>query len=176
MAIDSTETETPKLKVYLESSFVSYLTGRPTTDAIVAANQAYTRQWWRDERPKCLAFASRFVVDETDDGDVERVALRRDVLSSLPIVEFDETKVADLAERLLTGHAVPKKETTDALHIATATVLGADVLLTWNCRHMANPHALPITRKIVKAAGYDCPAIMTPKTFLDNLNMEAQNG
>lgn len=163
------------LKVYLESSFVSYLTGRPTTDARVAANQAYTRQWWRDERPKCLAFTSRFVVDESNDGDAERVAMRREVLANLPIVEFDEACVAELSERLLSGHAVPKGETTDALHIATASVLGADVLLTWNCRHMANPHTIPLTRQIVMTAGYICPAIMTPKTFLDNLNLEAHD-
>ena len=55
------------------------------------------------------------------------------------------------------------------------TVIGADVLLTWNCKHMANPHALPKTRHIVTASGYVCPQVMTPKTFLDNLNMEAEN-
>ena len=59
--------------------------------------------------------------------------------------------------------------------IAAAAVIGADVLLTWNCKHMANPHTLPKTRQIVTAAGYVCPQVMTPKTFLDNLNMEAEN-
>ena len=50
-----------------------------------------------------------------------------------------------------------------------------DVLLTWNCRHMANPHTLPLTRDIISRAGYVCPAVMTPKTFLENINMEAGN-
>ena len=63
----------------------------------------------------------------------------------------------------------------DALHIAAASVAGMDVLLTWNCRHMANPHTLPLTRDIITRAGYVCPAVMTPKTFLENINMEAQN-
>ena len=69
----------------------------------------------------------------------------------------------------------PENQATDALHIAAAAVMGADVLLTWNCKHMANPHTLPKTRQIVTAAGYVCPQVMTPKTFLDNLNMEAEN-
>jgi len=175
MSVGITDAESGSLKVYLESSFISYLTGRPTSDAVVAANQAYTRQWWRDERLKCSAFASRFVVDESNDGSSDSIAKRREILQSIPIVEFDETAVANLAEQLLSGHAIPKNETTDALHIATASVLGADVLLTWNCRHMANPHTLPLTRRIVTAAGFTCPAIMTPKTFLDNLNMEAKD-
>ena len=29
--------------------------------------------------------------------------------------------------------------------------------------------------KIAAEAGYVCPQVMTPKTFLDNLNMEAEN-
>jgi len=36
-----------RLKVYLETSFVSYLTGDATVDAKVAADQAFTRLWWR---------------------------------------------------------------------------------------------------------------------------------
>ena len=39
-----------KLKVYLETSFVSYLTGGVTLNAKIAADQAYTRIWWERER------------------------------------------------------------------------------------------------------------------------------
>jgi len=48
-------------------------------------------------------------------------------------------EVLSLADLLMRNHAVPEDETTDASHIATAAVYGMDVLLTWNCRHMANP-------------------------------------
>ncbi len=34
---------------------------------------------------------------------------------------------------------VPSKAAEDALHIAIATLYGVDYLLTWNCRHIANP-------------------------------------
>jgi len=42
-----------------------------------------------------------------------------------------------------------------------------DVLLTWNCRHMANPVTLPKTAMLVGKAGYICPVIITPQDFLD---------
>ena len=42
-----------KLKVYLESSFVSYFTGRETDDAKIAADQAHTRRWMREQAPLC---------------------------------------------------------------------------------------------------------------------------
>lgn len=47
---------TDKLKVYVETSFVCYLTGDQTANAKIAADQAYTRQWWLEE--KMLAMCS----------------------------------------------------------------------------------------------------------------------
>jgi hypothetical protein len=35
-----------KRKVYVETSVISYLTARPSPDAIKAACQQITRQWW----------------------------------------------------------------------------------------------------------------------------------
>ena len=40
-----------RLKVYLETSFVSYLTGRPMTEESIAARQADSRQWWAAVAP-----------------------------------------------------------------------------------------------------------------------------
>ena len=164
-----------KLRVYLETSFVSYLTGKETTNAKIASDQAHTRRWWEEERGKCEVFVSNFTLDESKDGNADQVKRRLDAIAGIPEVDFDRMKVAELATALIKGHALPEGETTDALHIAAASVAGMDVLLTWNCRHMANPHTLPLTRDIITRAGYVCPAVMTPKTFLENINMEAQN-
>ena len=68
---------------------------------------------------------------------------------------------------MLSGEAVPEQEVTDAAHIATASVYGMDVLLTWNCRHMANPVTLPRTAMIIGSEGYNCPVIITPAEFLE---------
>ena len=57
-------------------------------------------------------------------------------------------------------------EVTDAYHIATAVVNKMDVLLTWNCRHMANRFVLSKTVSAVQSAGYACPSIVTPDDFL----------
>ena len=65
------------------------------------------------------------------------------------------------------GHAVPDCESTDAIHIAAAAVYGMDVLLTLNCKHMANPVTLPVTATIIAKAGYRCPIVITPGDFLE---------
>lgn len=108
-------------------------------------------------------------------GREDAVARRDAVLKDLLLINADDAKVKELARNLIEGYALPSGETTDALHIASAAVARMDVLLTWNCRHMANPHTMPKTIDIIEKAGFRCPQIMTPKTFLDNKNMEVSN-
>ena len=161
-----------KLKVYLETSFVSYLTGGATPNAKIAADQAYTRQWWEREKDKVEVFVSGYTISECEDGNAIKSTARLDAIRGVAVLPDRTAEVVALARKLIDGHALPEGETTDALHIATAAVNGMDVLLTWNCRHMANPHTLPKTRQIISADGLFCPAIMTPKTFIENTEME----
>lgn len=162
-----------RLRVYLETSFVSYLTGAPTSDEKVASDQAFARKWWETERENCDCYVSPYTIEESSIGNAESVERRLSVIQDIAVIQIDPNEVNDLAGKLLAGHAVPEKEVTDALHIAAASVARMDFLLTFNCRHMANPHTLPKTRDIVVSAGYVCPAIMTPKTFLEYLTLEA---
>ena len=157
-----------KLKVYLESSFISYLTGRETTDAKIASWQAFSRKWWKEESPKCDLNVSVFVINESRVGSKEQIRLRDEKLEGLTVLETVSPEIVKLAKILMKRHAVPETEATDALHIATAAFHEMDVLLTWNCRHMANPYTLPITRKVIETAGYACPTITTPERFMED--------
>ena len=156
-----------KLKVYCETSFWSYLVGGRTTDAKVAGDQALTQMWWEEIAPKCDVCISQYVIAEAGRGDVGMAKARKDAMRNAVVIDAIEDDVNPLAEKLMHGHAVPENEGTDALHIATAAVYGLDVLLTWNCKHMANPVTLPKTASIVAKAGYDCPVIVTPSEFIE---------
>ena len=159
--------EETKLKVYLETSFWSLLNGRPTPLQHIAIKQAATLQWWQEIAPKCDVFISPYVADEAEVGDSERALMRKQSMAGCASLDGTDDETIALAEALITGHAVPVTETTDAFHIATAAVGGMDVLLTWNCRHMANPVTLPVTASIIAKAGYRCPVIITPLDFIE---------
>lgn len=156
-----------KLKVYCETSFVSWLVSRPSTVPDHAVKQAYTRKWWNECAPLCELFASGFVIKEAAFGDADRSALRLAELMKFNILDGEAVEISTLASRLLATHAVPEKETADAFHIATAAVYGMDILLTWNCKHMANLITLPKTASVIAANGYECPKILTPKDALE---------
>ena len=157
-----------KKKVYIETSFVSYLTGRATMREPVASWQAASRQWWEAVRPSCDLFVSEHVLNEIQKGAPDDVARRAEAIRGIPVLGGGVPAVTAIAERLIAAHALPAQEVADAYHIATAAYYGMDVLLTWNCRHMANEFTLPKTYGVLKDAGVDSPVIITPKRYMED--------
>ena len=151
-------------KVYIETSFVSYLVARPSRDLIRAARQQITIEWWGKERPKHGLFASEVALQEAQQGDPAEVTKRLAILSGLPLLDVTES-AEQLADLLIKRHALPQQAAVDALHIAVATAHGMDYLLTWNCKHIANLALRAAIEKTCRAAGYEPPAIGTPEEF-----------
>ena len=152
--------------VYLETSFISYLAARVSPVEKVARDQSATRRWWEQEGPKCELFVSEIVLDEARLGDAMQVAARSEILQPLHSVLITP-EMRHLADLILDAHALPANSSADALHIAVAAVSGANMLLTWNCRHIANTTTLPKTIETVIRAGYRCPIIATPMQRLE---------
>lgn len=161
-----------RLKVYLETSFVSYLTGRPTTKEPIAAWQAASRQWWAAVAPLCDLFVSDFVIEEAQKGNVDQIEQRMVIVRDIPKLAVESPRIGEIAKTLIREHALPENEATDAYHIATAAFFGMDVLLTWNCKHIANEFTLPKTYNILHSLGVKCPVIITPKRFMEDGNYD----
>src|SRR5438552_2144881 len=124
-------------RIYIETSFVSYLTAHPSRDLIVAGHQQITHDWWDTHRGDYELCVSQLVIQEAGDGDPQAAQERLDVLATMTVLEIKEEAVA-LAEELVGAGALPAKAGNDALHIAVAAIHRVPYLLTWNCRHMAN--------------------------------------
>lgn len=152
--------------VYIETSVVSYLAGRPSGDLLVAACQQATRTWWDEHRFRFELYTSRLAVSEASSGDSEAVRHRLDYLGAIPELHMT-AEARDLARILIQQGALPRKAEADALHIAVAAVHRIDILLTWNCRHIDNPVTKPMVRSVCAGSGYACPEICTPLELLE---------
>ena len=73
-----------KLKVYLETTIISYLTARPNRDLVIAAHQELTLEWWADHRQRFDTFVSNFVSSESAKGDPSAAARRLAELKGFP--------------------------------------------------------------------------------------------
>jgi hypothetical protein len=71
-----------------------------------------------------------------------------------------------LAAEILRLGGMPAKAYVDAVHVAIAAAHGIDYLLTWNCKHIANPTMRGKVEMICRATGFAAPVICTPVEFM----------
>lgn len=153
-------------RIYIETTFVSYLTARLSRDLIVAAHQQISHDWWdrcRNDYELCI---SQLVLQEAGDGDPQAAQERLRVLTTMNLLEITE-QVVELAEELVRAGALPEKAENDALHIAIAAIHRIPYLLTWNCRHMANATIRRQIDTVCAGKGYKAPVICTPEELME---------
>src|SRR5437773_638173 len=125
------------MRIYIESTIPSYVVARPARDLLQAARQQITRDWWEVKRLNHELFASQIVIDEISIGEAAMAQRRLETLQRLPILQLtDEAKEG--ARKILASGLLPRTADRDAAHIALASAHEMDILLTWNCRHIAN--------------------------------------
>lgn len=152
----------------VETSVVSYLTARPSTDAINAARQGYAQQLWL-ARDRYDLFVSALVLDEAGDGDAEAAQRRMAALQGLPLLPLEDEAVT-LAEALIRDGTMPPKAYADAMHIACAACVRMDVIAntSWNFRHIAGLWARQRIRDALVHAGHVAPLIATPEELMES--------
>ena len=110
-------------RVYIETTFVSYLTARPSRDLVIAGHQQITHEWWDTRRGHYELCASQLVLQEAAAGDPQAAQERLDILVMMTLLEATEAALA-LAKELVQGGALPAKAGADALHIAIGATQG----------------------------------------------------
>lgn len=153
--------------IYIETSVISYLTGRTSSNLIVAAHQVLTQTWWEERAPFFTLFISELVYQEAAAGDPDAAEDRLTAMNDLKILTITDEAV-DLAQTLVTSGPTPAEFAADALHIAIAAVHGIDYLLTWNCKHLANASHRAQIFLLVEEAGFACPVICTPEELMED--------
>ncbi len=161
--------------VFIETTIPSYYVARPSRNLVQLARQELTREWWCFHRTAYDLYTSQVVLDEAGDGDAAMAQDRLKLLEEVRLLDID-AQVSDLADELVGKAILPPAAARDALHIACSAVHRMRFLLTWNCRHIANPHLSDRIRACVSQHGVDLPVICTPEEFIgdDDSNPEAQ--
>jgi predicted nucleic acid-binding protein len=152
-------------QVYIETSIPSYLVARPSRDLLQAARQQLTHDWWNHERDKYNLVISQMVVDEAADGDPEVAERRLEVLKNCPLLDLSQ-EVNKVARAIMESALLPQKAVRDAIHIAVASVHQIDILLTWNCRHIANAAIMKELGDTISSSGYEMPILCTPEELM----------
>jgi predicted nucleic acid-binding protein len=104
---------------------------------------------------------SEEVLREVSLGDPAMSRRRVETLAEIAVLRVDDA-VRLLAKELVQEQLLPPAAVSDALHAAVATLHQVDYLLTWNCRHLANPHLQKGLRTFMAGHKLVLPEICTP--------------
>ncbi|MFN7925937.1 MAG: type II toxin-antitoxin system VapC family toxin [Bryobacteraceae bacterium] len=158
-----------KRRVYIETSVVSYLVARPSANPVTEANRLVTLEWWTNHRWRYETFASELVLAEASKGDAGAASRRLTGLAAIPLLPID-SGIDALARSFVSRGIVPKQASDDAMHIAVTITHGMDFLLTWNCRHIANPEVIERLEQACLQLGFRLPVLCTPAQMVGNWN------
>jgi hypothetical protein len=158
--------------VYVETTIVSYLTADPSRDVLTAGQQQATRDWWRFRWESFQCVISEETLAEAARGDSGLARRRLAALAGLPILPVT-VEVENLALEFLRTGALPATARSDAVHLAAASCLAIDYLLTWNCRHLANAQILRRLEREAIRRGWKLPTVCTPLELMGDSTDEA---
>jgi hypothetical protein len=94
------------------------------------------------------------------------------VKENLKTIDYEEYAVNEemtkLAEKYMEQKIVSENYYSDALHIAVATVIGVDVLVSWNFKHIVNLDKIKLFNSVNLREGYNALEIRTPGEVVEN--------
>lgn len=94
------------------------------------------------------------------------------VINNLNTINYEIYQISDemyeLAQKYLDDNIVSEKYRGDALHIAIATVIGVDVLVSWNFKHIVNLNKIKLFNSVNLRERYNMLEIRTPREVLNN--------
>ncbi|MCA9288286.1 MAG: PIN domain-containing protein [Phycisphaerales bacterium] len=145
-----------RLRVYLDTSVVSAL-----HDARTPERLAQTIAFWA-RLPALDACTSALTLDEI--ADTPDASRRRDMeRSAAEVRQFEvDTAMRGLAERYIRAQIFATTQRADALHVAAATLGRADVLVSWNFRHLVNRRRRALVNALNVSIGASSIDIISP--------------
>jgi predicted nucleic acid-binding protein len=75
-----------------------------------------------------------------------------------------------LQEAYLFHHVVGEGSMADALHVASATILGCQIIVSWNFKHIVHFQKIPLYNGINRMKGYGELGIYTPMEMIADEN------
>src|SRR4051812_11462183 len=122
--------------IYVETSIPSFY-HETRTQAEHVARRRWTRKWWDVAIARDTLRTSPSVIQELERAPEPKRGQCLALLRPIPLLRAP-AEVDEMVEIYLANRLMPRDAAGDARHLALATFHGCRMLVTWNCRHLAN--------------------------------------
>jgi predicted nucleic acid-binding protein len=152
------------LRIYLETSIFNFIFADDAPD-----KKADTLTLFEEIKAgKHQAFTSVHVFDELDRAQEPKRSKMYGLIKEYGIeVLSNNAEIESLADIYVAEKMIPAKYADDALHIATASVWGLDVVVSWNFRHIVKLKTIRQTEILNFREGYKRVLIHSPTEVID---------
>ncbi len=133
--------------IYVETSIPSFYFETRLTVPENQARRNWTRKWWGEALNIDTLVTSQAVIAELTDPPEPKRSDCLGLLRDIPLLGLDN-EIEALVRTYIENKVMPADVTGDALHLALATLHECDILVSWNCRHIANANKFEHVRKI----------------------------
>ena len=152
--------------VYVETSVPSfYFDTRHEPE--MKARQHWTRQWWDSPKWGEERVIGLPVIAELEEAPPAKRDKALVLLADLRILPY-EPEIAEIVEVYFEHKLMPREAEGDADHLALASFHNCDMLVTWNCKHLANANKFGHIHRVNALLGLRTPALVTPMQLLES--------
>lgn len=154
-----------KLKVYLDTSVISYLYQEDAQEKM----QDTLQLWERFKEQQYEVYISDIVINEISDCTEEKLNILMDYMDQIEyhLIETDENTVG-LAEKFIDFGILKQKSFDDCQHIASAILAECDIIISWNFKHIVNIKTIRGVKVITTLEGYKDLLIFPPSALLES--------
>lgn len=147
-----------RLRIYVESSVVSAYHFAPKP--MMSATRDFFERAMEEEYE---LFTSDVAVAEFERAREEVKEKSLKVIQEFKIrIVSKPAEADDLADEYIEREVIPRRYRPDAEHIAVASVMGFDVLVSWNLAHIVKFKTKRMVRIINGECNYSVPEILRP--------------
>lgn len=154
-----------KLKVYLDTSVISYLSQEDAPERMKD-----TLELWKDfMNGKYDIYLSQVTLDEIEKCSEPKRNVLYDYLSDVEYTKLEiNAEILELAQKIIDMGILTPKSYDDCQHIAAAVVNACDCIISWNFKHIVNIKTIRGVRAITNLEGYKGIDIINPSVLLES--------
>ena len=132
-------------RIYLDTSVISYLDQQDAPEKMLETQEV----WKILETGKYEVIISDIAMTEINECNEEKKQKLIQYINSVEYKEYETNNdTKELANLIIEEGILRPKSLDDALHIAAAILSEADIILSWNFKHLVNIETINGVRKI----------------------------